>query len=94
MTETSKGWTDDVNVITGIFVVERYYDSDLSVVLGAFMTLVDAQTFSDECVVACRTPHEIEITRCAPTPRETWRRFAEDRRWSTDRWEHRGIGEV
>lgn len=94
MTKTAQSWTDVVKKHPDVFVVERYYDNDVSVVLGAFKSLVEAQAFSDECVVACRTPHEVEITRCAPTPRETWRRFADDRRWATDRWEHRGLAEV
>jgi hypothetical protein len=75
-----------------VFVVERYYDNEVGKLLGAFRSLDEAQAFSDLAVIACRTPHEIEITRCAPEPRECWRRFADDRRWSTDGWEHRGIG--
>jgi len=76
-----------------VFVVERYFDNGVGWVIGAFSSIDDAQAFSDLCVVTCRSPHEVEITRCAPTPRETWRRFADDRGWSTSAWEHRGIGE-
>jgi len=85
------GWTDIIKKHPDVFVVERYYDNDVNVVLGAFMAIDIAKAFSDQAVVSCRTPHEIEITRCDPTPRETWRRFANDRCWSTDAWEHRGV---
>jgi hypothetical protein len=76
-----------------VFVVERYFENAVGIVLGAFMSFDDAQAFSELSMVSCRSPHEVEITRCAPTPREVWRRFADDRRWSTTAWEHRGIGE-
>lgn len=83
----------DVKKHPDIFVVERYYDNGVGDVLGAFLTLVEAQTFSAKAVMSCRTPHEIEITRCDPVPREAWRRFADDRCW-TDGWERRGIAGV
>lgn len=86
--------TDVVKKHPDVFVVERYYDNGVGGVMCAFLALDEARAFSDEAVAACRTPHEVAITRCAPIPRETWRRFANDRRWTSGDWEHRKIGEA
>ena len=74
-----------------IFVVARYHDNGSGAVIGAFLSLNEARAFSDQSVASCRTPHEVEITRCTPTPQETWRRFA--RPWSSDAWEHMESGD-
>lgn len=70
------------------FVVERYCDSEAGDLVGAFSSMADALEFCDAMVVKVnRATSEVEITRCAPEPREVWRRLVDDGRWSSE-WEY------
>jgi len=71
-----------------VFVVESYCDSEAGDLVGAFSSMADALEHCDQLVAtANRATSEFEITRCAPEPREIWRRLVDDGRWSSE-WEH------
>ena len=86
------GWTDIVRGHPDVFVVQRFEAYvEVGEVLGAFLSLADAQAFSDRFVVTTRASFEVEILQCSPLPCAAWRRFAQDRRWITDAWECRKL---